>query len=165
MKRNSILSLVLCIILTSCITPQVVYAQSDIPLTSANSCHYYDPAQTGQGIDLRVFDATETAPARVFGTLYVGAIPAYFRYAPSWFSVQGSFADGDGDSQTFPVYQVEGVVLGEANPLGHVEAGHVRLTATSDTTIAAELRLDLQSGFSPPEAPIDVVFAFRCLVR
>lgn len=165
MKRNSILSLVLCVILTSCITPQAVFAQADIPLTSASTCHYYDPAQSGQGLDLRVTDATESAPARVFGTLYVGAIPQYFRYAPSWFSVQGSFADGDGLSQTFPVYQVEGVVLGEAHPLGHVQAGHLRLTATSASTIAAELRLDLQSGFSPPEPPIDVVFAFRCLVR
>ena len=156
--KHIALALILCLF-------SAVVAGQELPLTPAHTCHYSDPAQSGQGFDLRVFDATDTAPARVFGTLYVGAIPAYFRYAPSWFSVQGNFADGDGNSQTFPVYQVDGIVLGEANPLAHVEAGHIRLTATSDATIAAELRLDLQSGFSPPEAPIDVVFAFRCLVR
>lgn len=152
------------LVLILCLFSAVVAGQ-ELPLTPAHTCHYNDPAQSGQGFDLRVFAATETAPARVFGTLYVGAIPAYFRYAPSWFSVQGNFADGDGVSQTFPVYQAGDVVLGQGNAPVAIEAGHVRLTATSDTTIAAELRLDLQSGFSPPEAPIDVVFAFRCLAR
>lgn len=165
MKRNSILSLVLCIILTSCITPQAVYAQADIPLTSANSCHYYDPAQTGQGIDLRVFDATETAPARVFASLYVGAIPQYFRFYPSWFSVQGTLTEGDGNSQTIPVYQVGDVVLGESNTPVPIEAGRVRLTAVTDSIIRADLVLDLQSGFSPPDPTISVPFTFRCLVR
>lgn len=152
-----------CAVVAGCSNP--AHAQGDIPLTSASTCHYNDPAQSGQGLDLRVYDATDVAPARVFGTLYVGAIPAYYRYAPSWFSVQGSLAAGDGNSQTLPVYQAGDVVLGEGNVPVPIVVGHVRLTATSNSALAAELTLDIQSGFSPPEPTINVPFAFRCLAR
>lgn len=139
-------------------------AHADVPLTPAHSCHYYDPAQSGQGFDLRVLPATDAAPARVFAALYVGAIPEWFRWHPSWFSVQGEFAEGDGLSQTFGVYEVS-TELGDTLTPVTVDVGQIRLTATSDTTLVAEVRLDADSGFSPPAPPILATFNLRCLIR
>ena len=140
-------------------------AKADVPLGASHTCAYSDPAQSGQGLELHVIPATDTSPARAVGSLFVGAIPQYYRYAPSWFSVQGTFAEGDGLSQTLPVYQTVNVVLGQSNPPELVQMGQIRLTATTPDTLVAELRLDAQSGFSPPDPVISVTFNLRCLVR
>lgn len=142
------------------------YAQGEVPLTPAHSCHMYDVNQSGQGFDLRILPATDTNVARVFGTLYLGAIPQYYRDAPSWFTVQGGFEDGDGYSQTIPVGHVGGVTLGQPGLAYIIKYGDIRLTATGPDTIVGELTLDggSDSPFSP-NVPILVTFNFRCLVR
>lgn len=141
-------------------------AQGEVPLTPEHTCHYSTPNEPGQGMDLRILPATETDVARVFGTLYVGAIPQYYRYAPSWFTVQGGFEDGDGVSQTIPVGHVGGVTLGQPGLAYIIKYGDIRLTATGPDTIVGELTLDggSDSPFSP-NVPILVTFNFRCLVR
>lgn len=139
-------------------------AKADVPITIGHTCHYYDPAQSGQGFDLRVLPATETAPQRAFAALYVGSIPQWFRWSPSWFSVQGDFAEGDGLSQTFPVYEISTELGDNLTPV-IIEVGSIRLTATSETAMIAEVRLDEDAGFSPAVPPITVTFNLRCLVR
>ena len=152
------------IVLSLWIVVGVARAQ-DVPLTPDHTCLYADSAQPGQGLELRVLPATESEPARVVGNLFVGQIAQWFRYAPSWFSIQGPLQDGDGVSQTFDLFNIGGVTFGGNAPVAAARAGSIRLTAIGPGALVAEARLDAQSGFSPPDPVISVTFAFRCLVR
>lgn len=135
-------------------------ARADVPLTPAHSCAYSDPAQTGQGLVLDVLPS-----GYVIGSLFLGSVPHWYGHAV-WLSVQGELAVGDGDSQTFPVYESRGAVVGEYNPLSLIPMGQIRLTATGPTTVVAELRIDGRGDvlFSPPPPTLVHTFNFRCLL-
>lgn len=105
-------------------------------LTPEHTGHYNDPAQTGQGLELRVFDN-----GQVFATAYFGSVPGWYP-TQVWFTVQGSAADG-----IYPLIESR-AVFGEEGDLDLVIVGEVKIDVRQatcnigDECLVARVRID-----------------------
>lgn len=102
-----------------------------VPVTPALSGSYYDPARSGQGLNIEV--------------LGNGAVVAYwYTYAAGgqrWYVMQGDVA---GDRVALTVYRTEGGVFLDPAPATLVRAGTAQLRW--DTCATARLDYDIEAG-------------------
>lgn len=155
MKRLILATLIL-------IAGTVGIANAQQPLTSAMSGHYYDPDQTGQGVELHVTDT-----GHVLATFFLGRVPGWYSN-PVWLSAQGTVSNAD----SLPLYESRTTVFGAENPLGLIQMGEARLYVIrpncigNDVCLVASVIIDGRGEvpFSPANDTASAVLYLRRLL-
>lgn len=139
-------------------------ASAQVQLTPAHSGHYFDPFQSGQGVELHVLES-----GQVIGTFFLGRVPGWYGQ-PSWLSAQGSTANGGDGSYTFPLLSSITTVLGEENPLvvaamGEVTIYPLRDVCDANTCLVAHITVDGRGivPFSPVSDPVTAILYLQRL--
>ena len=122
---------------------------------------YYDPTQSGQGIDLYII--SRPTRTQFAGGLKLGSVPGHYNN-PIWLSVQGD-VDPNALEWSLPLIEVRNAVLGQTNKAELVQVGtlHMTMKNEADSFIARiTITGDGQPVFSPGVQPPVVTAVLNC---
>ena len=129
-------------------------------LTPEHSGHYYDPVQSGQGVELHV-----TESGFVLGTFFLGRVPGWSD-TPMWVSAQGVLNEGN----KYTLYSSDFAVFGEERPLVLTAIGEAtiwdRTPFCGTDCIVAKVIIDGRGRvmFSPQPEPVEAIFYLQKLL-
>lgn len=129
-------------------------------LTPAHSGHYYDPNQSGQGVELHVKEN-----GYILATFFLGRVPGWSE-SPMWVSGQG-IRD---ENNKITLYSSDFAVFGEERPLVVVPIGEAtiwdRTPLCGTNCIVVKITIDGRgrAHFSPSPEPVDGFFYMQRLM-